>query len=250
MMDHPTRNKLAHALAARLTALYGDQIMLVGAFGSLTRGEDTPWSDLDMLVITRPGAGIASRTFIYQSIPVVLNTVDQVELEASLARPGPRWPYWMGVLDVLQTLAGDQAQIRRWQDLGLSLDDQAFRAAAVAYLPGLVFESYGRIRSCAARKNERDAPMAAIEVIFEICTALCLLNRRWVTRDYYTGIEQSFSFALRPQDYEQLVSQLWVAHELDQIVALAGALVASYWRLLASCAMTPQNYQTLESLPL
>lgn len=249
-MDHSERIKLAHALNARLVAAHGPAILLGGVLGSAARGDDTAWSDLDLLYVVRDGTPLRGRTFVFQGAPVALSVAEQGALEGLLRAPGPGWPYWMGVLDALVGLAGDPGQGRRWMALGQSLDDAAFRVAVEPHLPGLVLESYGRIRSCAARNNERDAAHAAIEVLYEMKTALCLLNRRWVTRDYFAGLEQSFVFPLRPEGWERLAPQLWDARDLGAIVTTAGALMGAYWRLLAGCGMMVQNYQTVESVPL
>jgi len=249
-MEQTERLKLARALAARLVAAHGAAILVGGVFGSVARGEETAWSDLDLLYVVRDGAELRGRTFVFQGAPVVLNVVAQGELEAMLREPGPAWPYWMGVLDALKPLAGERAHLQRWRELGQHLDDSAFRLAVERHLPALALESYGRIRSCAARNNPRDAAHAAIEVLYEIRTALCLLNRRWVSRDYYAGLEQTFAFPLRPHGWEQLAPQLWDARELDAIATVAGTLMGAYWRLLAASGMMVQNYQTVESVPL
>ncbi|MBX0326689.1 nucleotidyltransferase domain-containing protein [Oscillochloris sp. ZM17-4] len=249
-MDHPTRVQLARDIAARLAAAYGERIVVGGVYGSTARGDDTEWSDLDLLVVTQGAGGPAGRSFLFQGIAVGVSVLDRAELERTLTSPGPRWPFWMGVLDVLQPLVGDRAQVRRWVELGQTPEEQIFHAALEAELPGLVFESYGRIRSCAARGNLHDAPIAAFEVLAEMQTALCLLNRRWVTRDYYGGLEQAFGFPLLPDGYARLAPQLWAARELPEIVTTAGALVAGYWRLLATCGLNVPNYQRAEDIPL
>ncbi|GAB4438548.1 MAG: hypothetical protein OHK0015_32310 [Chloroflexi bacterium OHK40] len=249
-MDTAARRALARALAARLQARYGDALLLAGMVGSAVRGDDTPYSDLDMVVVARDGAAIATRTFLFQGIPVSLRVITEPVLTAELHGPGLEWPYWMGVLEVLQPLAGDPAHVARWQAMGLAQDERSFRVMVERLLPELVFEAYGRVRSCAARGNERDAPALALEVVYELKTALCLLNRRWVTRDYYAGIEQSFGFPLIPEGYAELAPRLLDARELATIVPLAGQLVASYWKLLAVLGATVQNYQKLDDVPV
>lgn len=249
-MDHATRIQLARAIAGRLASTYGDRIVVGGVYGSTARGDDAAWSDLDLLFISRGAGGPAARTFLYQGIAVDLKVLDLAALEDILARPDTRWPFWMGVLAVLQPLTGDGAQIGRWLEQGQTPAETTFHAALEAALPGLVVESYGRIRSCAARGNERDAPIAAFEVLHEMQTALCLLNRRWVTRDYYGGLAQTFDFPLLPDGFVELAPRLWAAHELSEIVPAAGALVAAYWRLLAACGLNVPNYQRVDDIPL
>ncbi len=249
-MDTSSRLNIARALAQRLSAQYGPRLLLAGVYGSAARGDATEWSDLDLFVVGRAELGFTERTYLIQSIPVHLEYVSEPELLATLDRPGLRWPYLMGVLATLQPITGAAGLATTWLERGQAPSEAAFRTALERALPGLVFESYGRIRSCGARNNRNDATHAAIEVLYEIKTALCLLNQRWVTRDYYAGFEQSFAFPLRPMGYETLVPQLWEARELNTIVTVAGELVSAYWRLLTTCGLNVPNYQTVESVPL
>lgn len=249
-METGARGRLARDLADHMASRHGDAILLGGVFGSAARGDDTPYSDLDMLFVVRDGAALEARSLLFKNVVVSMSVVVAGELEAELRGPGLGWPFWMGVLAELRPLVGDPALAEGWRAMGLELDGPAFLARAARHLPGLVFESYGRIRSCAARGNERDAAPAALEVVYELQRALCLLNRRWVTRDYYAGVEQSFAFPLRPAGYEELAPRLLAARELPEIVTVAGQLVAAYWQLLAVNEMAVQNYQRVEDLPL
>jgi kanamycin nucleotidyltransferase len=203
-----------------------------------------------MFVVGHTALRFSERTYLIRSIPVHLEYVAEQELLAALDGPTLRWPYLMGVLDTCQGIIGADGLVQRWLERGRAPSEAAFRVALERALPGLVFESYGRIRSCGARNNWRDASHAAIEVLYEIKTALCLLNRRWVTRDYYAGFEESFAFPLVPAGYAQLVPQLWEARELNTIVTVTGELVSAYWRLLTTCGLNVPNYQTVESVPL
>lgn len=249
-MDTSARIAIARTLAQRLQAQFGAQLLFVGVYGSAARGDDTPWSDLDMFVVGRDAMRFSERTYLIQSIPVHLEYLAESALLAALDGPTVRWPYLMGALAACHGIIGADGQVQRWLERGRAPSETAFRTALERALPGLVFESYGRIRSSGARNNPYDAQHAAIEVLYEIKTALCLLNRRWVTRDYYAGFVESFAFPLRPAGYEELVPQLWEARELNPIVTLAGELVSGYWRLLTACGLNVPNYQTVESVPL
>jgi kanamycin nucleotidyltransferase len=249
-METSARIAIARTLAQRLQAHFGSHLLLAGVYGSAARGDDTPWSDLDMFVVGQAEMRFSERTYLIRSMPVHLEYVSEPELRAALDGPTLRWPYLMGVLDTVQPLAGAAGLATAWRERGQAPAEAAFRTALERALPGLVFESYGRIRSCGARNNWQDASHAASEVLYEIKTALCLLNRRWVTRDYYAGFVESFAFPLRPANYELLVPQLWEARELNTIVTVAGELVSAYWRLLTTCGLNVPNHQTVESVPL
>ncbi len=250
MIDLSARNRLAQELTAQFRTRYGDRLLLAGLYGSTLRGEVTEWSDLDLLVVLRDAAGPPSRSFVLQGLTLDLLIVPLERLEADLREPGLAWPRWMGMLAELRPLAGETATLTRWRELGMALDEQQFLIAAARHLPQLVFPTYGRIRSSAARGAWRDALPAASALVYELQQSLCLLNRRWVTRAGYAGLEQSFSLPLCPEGYARLATELLAAHELQTIVPLAGALVAAYWRLLVTHSMAPPNYQRVDQLPL
>lgn len=73
--------------------------------------------------------------------------------------------------------------MHEWLRLGQAIPPERFRALLEAELPVLVFESHDRILSCRERRNARDITQAAIEMLYEMNRALCLLNQRWVTHD-------------------------------------------------------------------
>jgi kanamycin nucleotidyltransferase len=249
-MQHEERMQLAQGLCARMVARHSDAILLGGVYGSTARGTDTRWSDLEMLFVVRDGSKAEGEEFLYRGTAIGYQVIEQGKLEELLTNPSLKWPFWMGVLSVLKVLHGDPEQVRAWMQLGQSVPEKKFREALEASLPGLVVESYGRILSCRERGNTHDIGCAVIEVLFEMNQALCLLNRRWVTHDYYQGLADAFGFPKLPKGYRDLVPALWSAREIDEIVPLAEMLVHNFWQLLADEGIEVKNYQAVDDLPL
>ena len=249
-MDHQEREHLARGICARLVAGHPEEIVLGGVYGSTARGTDTPWSDLEMLFVVCDESGVEGKSFIYRGIAVGYQAIAQRRLEDLLTHPSLEWPFWMGVLSVLEVLHGDREQVQTWLHLGRSVPSEKFRDTLEASLPGLVVESYGRILSCRERDNTRDIGCAVIEVLFEMREALCLLNQRWVTHDYYQGLVDTFRFPKLPQGYGALVPALWCASDAGEIVPLAQELVRNFWKLLADEGIDVTDYHALEDVPL
>jgi kanamycin nucleotidyltransferase len=249
-MDHTQRRKLAQGIAHKLEQQYREQLVLVGLIGSVARNEDTPWSDLDLLVVMRDADLPPARALLFQGSVISFEVVEQSALERTLSTPKLGWPFYMGLLETVEVLTGSADLPKKWHNLGLTPSEQAFQITLERELPGLVFESYGRIRSCGMRGNEYDVLPAVIEMLDEMLVALCLLNRRWVTRGYYRGFEQSFRFERRPAGWEHLVPKLWMTHELSECITLAGQLMSAYWQMLTFYGLNVPNYQTVESLAL
>ena len=249
-MNHKEREQLAREICARLVAAHPDEIVLGGVYGSTARGTDTPWSDLEMLFVVCDGSEVAGKSFIYRSIAVGYQAIAQRKIEELLTHPSLEWPFWMGMLSVLEVLYGDREQLQTWLRLGRSVPSERFRDTLEASLPGLVVESYGRILSCRERHNARDIGCAVIEVLFEMREALCLLNQRWVTHDYYQGLVDAFRFPKLPKGYRSLVPALWCARDAGEIVPLAEELVGNFWQLLANEGINVTDYHALEDVPL
>jgi hypothetical protein len=241
---------LAQSVCARVVAGHPGEIVLGGVYGSTARETDTPWSDLEMLFVVRDGSEVQRKDFIYRGTAVGYQVIARPDLERLLTHPSLEWPFWMGVLTVLKVLSGDPEHIQAWLRLGKSIPAVQFREVLEASLPGLVVESYGRILSCRERHNARDIGCAVIEVLFEMKQALCLLNQRWVTHDYYQGFVDAFDFPRLPQRYRDLVPALWSARDIEEIVPLAEELVCNYWQLLADEGIEVKDYQSLDEVPL
>jgi hypothetical protein len=249
-MEHEERIRLAQNLCARMVARHPGAIILGSVYGSTAQGTDTQWSDLEMLFVVCDGSKVEGKHFIYRGIAVGYQVIEQRKLEELLTSPSLKWPFWMGVLSVLKVLHGAPEQVRAWMQLGQSIPAERFRQALEASLPGLVVESYGHILSCQELGNTQDIGCAVIEVLCEMNQALCLLNQRWVTHDYYQGLMDAFSFPKLPEGYQDLVPSLWSARDADEIVPLAETLVRNFWQLLADEGIEVKNYRAVEDLSL
>jgi len=117
--------------------------------------------------------------------------------------------------------------------------------ALEAALPGLVFESCGRIYSCRQRDNRHDLHVSVVETLLEMNTALCLLNGSWVHHDYYDGIEDVFHFDKLPEGYRELAPALWDSRNPAEAAALAERLLGSFVALLRAEGVTMTDWAEL-----
>jgi len=235
-MDHEERIALAQTVCDRFVGQYKDRVIIGGVFGSAAKGSDTEWSDLEMLFIVKDECKARSQQFLYRGIAVNYSVVKNSKLEKILKHPclegDTGWPFYMGVLSVLEVLYGDRSRVRAWLKMGEGVPYAKFKKALEKELPGLVNESYGRILSCKARNNMDDWYCAVLEVLFEMRDALCLLNKSWVTHDYYQGLIDTFKFSKLPQRYKELVPLLWHVQDIDTAIVLVMELTENFQQLL------------------
>jgi kanamycin nucleotidyltransferase len=242
MLDQDNRYYLALRLAQTLSERYGGGLLLCGLYGSTMRGTDTPWSDLELFCVTDDLCPLESKSFLYHGTYVGVTVKKRGELERLLLNPTLEWPVLMGILSVLEPLSGDGDLVTHLLELGESAPPERFRGFLEGNLPDLVFESYGRIRSCEAREDENDLHPAVFEFLLEMTHVLCLVNRRWVTHDYHRGVVEAADFPLLPEDFGELAPALWRARGPSEAVPLAERLFKAYLALLRERDLLPRDF--------
>lgn len=250
MLSHNERMQLARHLCEQMLSCYEEEILICGLYGSTARGTDTPWSDLEMWFIAVDGCQAKGRHLLYRDTAVGYRVYERSVLEEILTTPSIHWPFHMGVLSQLQLMHGNPSVIQSWIELGRSIPRAKFIKALEEILPDMVVESHGRIHSSVERSDNHTLFPHVFEVLFEMLTVLCLLNQRWVTRDYYPGLVQSFAFPKLPAGYQELVPSLYEAHDPDQTLALADQLVANYWDLLTLEGVQITNHQAVTEISI
>ncbi|MBI5000328.1 MAG: nucleotidyltransferase domain-containing protein [Euryarchaeota archaeon] len=250
-MDHSTRHRLAKGICSRVVGKYPGQVVLCGLYGSTARGDDTEWSDIEMYFVTKKGCRLRTRHFIFNDVQVYAGAITENTLLGILGAPSYKWAFWMGVLDVTETLHGESKKVKAWMAVGKAVPEAKFKKALSEILSDdELVESYGRIMSCRERGNARDAHLAVVEVLYEMRNALCLLNRGWVMHDYYNGLEDTFRFAKLPRGWKSIVPRIWAARDLDEVAHLAERLMESFMELMAKEGIERHVYRELSEIPL
>jgi predicted nucleotidyltransferase len=67
-------------------------IEAVGLYGSVVRGEDAQWSDLDMICIVKSTSGKDDLFFIYQGLPIWVEVWSKPYILEKIQEPEPVWP--------------------------------------------------------------------------------------------------------------------------------------------------------------
>jgi hypothetical protein len=250
MLNHNERKQLAQDLSSRIVAKYPGQIILAGLYGSTATSSDTPWSDLEMWFFVEDGCLAKSQHLIFRDTAVGYWVYQLREIEELVLQPSIKWPFHMGVLEALEVLYGDSNLPHKLIEAGKAIPAERFRVALESAMPGLVVESYGRIRSCQLRNNWWDVSVMVFEVLSEMLVTLCLLNQRWVRHDYYQGFVDSFEFSKLPHGYIDILPELYKANDIGTIVPLAEKLFVNYWILLEENGIKVNNFQFVEQIPL
>ena len=152
-LDHSSPLALAHTITGHFSARH--RTALAGLYGSTARNTDTLWSDLELLFVVQDGEQATDISALYQGTAVSLRVYTVSSLEHLILHPDGRWPMTMGILSALAVLNGDPGAHRSLAGVGGPGTDGCLSQALTRIAPALVFESCGRIHSCAARESCR-----------------------------------------------------------------------------------------------
>ncbi len=247
-MDLADRQSIARELCQRLATVADVAIVVAGMVAPAA--PPTDFDPLELLVITERVRQRPMHSFMMRGIPVTINTIALPDLEVILQVPDLRWPQWLSWLAQVQPIVGTAEQVQDWLSRARALPERAFYQSIIPYLPQLVFRRYSELRAATVRRQASVARLLVSELLMEMISALCLINRCWLTQHRYAGLNEIFSFPLQPRDWPQLATALIAAQELDEIGRLAGTLIGNYWQLLVRCSLQVENHQTIASAPL
>lgn len=221
-MSHEQRLRLAHQLADALRDHYGEQMRALGIYGSLARGTDGPYSDIEMFCVV---TGARRWRALEWSQGAWKAEIDVCSLDVLLQEAATlegSWPITHGAFVHVLPIADPEGLFPLVRDAALSHTDEEFRAAATEVIVGEIYELIGKARNAVARLNQ--APMAAYAVMLARHCA-CLLGL-W-HRHLYTSIAdlwtESLELPQRPDGYDALCRQV-MSGDLNEMQALADAI--------------------------
>lgn len=217
-MNHDERMRLADHINRHVIELYGDIVVLSGVYGSTARGEDVSNSDLEMLFVTEDLIRIRRSQSLHHGVLISLVLIRRESLERSLSEKPAAAPYWLSVLTSLQVLHGDGARVDDWVRMASSVDDARVRGSLASGLLG-VHESYGRVLSCCEPDRMRDRAWAVADYLFQVHEMLCLVNRRWISRNTrsFSAIAEIAGLSILPVGYRNLAETMWASEDAGRV---------------------------------
>jgi len=202
-MDRSRRLELAHEIATQIQRHYGDHVLALGVYGSLARGTDGPYSDIEMHCVLRGNgidkcfewsAGTWKAEVDVYSKDVILRWASKVDGDWSLTHSG-----CTEVVPIYDP-GGFFSCLR---DIALSQPDQAFRRAIRDVIVGELYERIGKVRNARAEKNDASLPYLAVELAKFGAFLLGLANRHLYMTSTHI-FEESLALPGRPDGYDAL----------------------------------------------
>ncbi len=211
------RRAIARDIAERLKQVYGSKIKAVALYGSMARGTDGPFSDIEMLCVLRSGSGDEPVDFSHEwaagSWKAEVNIYSEEVLLQYARTVEETWPLSHGAFLTAQPLYDPDGFLDELKAAVRSPDEAEFRELIRAVLVGEMFEFAGKWRNANAQGPRTYLPCLAMETAHYGAMLIGLHHRT----TYSTGakvIPEALTLPERPVGFDEL-AQLVLSGELS-----------------------------------
>jgi len=244
-MSHAERIALAHSIKEALIRKWND-VEAVGLIGSVARGEDARWSDLDMICIVKSSSGKDDLFFVYQEVPIWIEVRSKSHILGRISEPMPEWPIsackWYDAIPLYDPLS-------IFQELRMFVDTlpQSFYIKGMedSLLDALL--ELNKIRAAHEVGDVIEARDAAHRFAHNLALFIAYLNHTFYRRGFKSIFIEYKEFKLVPAHYGDEIHKL-VGH----VFVDTSTLRASAENLWVECLKTAESnsvrLRQLESL--
>lgn len=225
-IEHGERVALAEQLVQRILAVHGEKVLAIGLYGSLARGTDQPYSDIEMMCVFNTTGEDYAHEWIEDSCKVEVNFVGADELLRDAATVDAEWVITNGVYFDLKPLYGSPDFFSQVSNALHSLSQEAFAAALHKIIVGSIYENMGKLRNSRLAGNHGSLPLLACTIAEQGALAIGLVNQKCYSTQALL-FQESLAFANRPDGYEALC-QLVMAGNLSDFDAVA-TTIELFW---------------------
>ncbi len=255
-MEHEERVRFGKDLAEMLNKRHGEDLLYVGAFGSLARNEDRKDSDIDMMVVTKTKKYWPAHSnwpeFQLKDIAVGLCFKTLDELDADVGKPNFKWPYrtWRTINTL--TFYDKMDLKRRYRQMIDDTPEQVFKIAAQRQIIE-AFSALGKLKKNAGPGGGiADARSAAVICICQrLDVAVALVNRGLLPGDYgFKNLSYMEKFEKVPKDYIRLSKIIWESGSAKEICDATLELWSNVLVFAHDNGISLPSYNSIKEVPL
>lgn len=220
-MMQARRLELAGEIVERIQHHYRDRVLAIGVYGSVARGTDGPYSDIEMHCVLHGTdletvyewlAGDWKAEVNVYSEDVIVRWASEVDVD---------WPLTHGAYTEVLVVHDPTDFFSRLRDAVLQQPEQTFRQIIHGVIVGELYERIGKIRNARASKSTSSLPYFVVELAKFGACLIGLANRHLYTSASYF-FEESLALPGRPDGYDALC-RIVMAGDLSDLTQIAEA---------------------------
>lgn len=202
-MSHAQRVEISREIADRVHARYGNQVMAIGLYGSVARGADGPFSDIEMRCVLRTVGEEFGFEWSTGPWKAEVNVCSEDVILREAATVEGTWPLTHGAFLTILPLFDPECFFERLRDVITGQPEEKFRVAIEETLVGEIYELVGKLRNARVAGSMACIPELAVSLARHGAYVIGLAHRY----TYSTG-SRVFAEALtqpdRPSGFDAL----------------------------------------------
>lgn len=211
-MNHAQRLELANELTQLILVRYGGEVLGVAVYGSVARGEDTEYSDLEMKVVTTNAVPESDVEYVHSSgAKVEINYEPEDIYLANAATLGEQWwntaGHYLSQLITFQRDGSDVFALAAATARSAMQNDDQFKAHMAQFIVDNLYELMSKIRGAWARRDEENLRWHGHKFVYSVCCYLSLANRVYFTTSA-TVWQQVRQFSILTEGFEDELTLL------------------------------------------
>lgn len=163
-IGHERRLELAYSIAAAFKAHFGAQLIAIGVYGSLARGDDGPFSDIEIFCVVE-GQEIDDSvewTAGPWKAEVDIYSPDALLTYAAIVEGD--WALTHGSMLRVLPLYDPDGFFTRLREVVSSQPDEAFQTAMAALIVDEIYEVVGKVRNCQSSGRTSSLALYTVEM--------------------------------------------------------------------------------------
>lgn len=248
-MTQDDRFALCHQIANRLHEVYKDEILAIGVYGSISRGTDGPYSDIEMFcVLTETGEAI-EHCYEWVAGPwkAEVDVYSANVLLQKASTVGGRWPLTHGPFFSVLSLYDPEHFFQTLKAAAESPEPEEFSRNIREVLVGEMYEYVGKLRNVSVHGPATYLPYLAVHFTQYGAMLIGLHNRKL----YSTGamvLPEALECPNRPAGFDRLAQMVMCGELTDpkKIVIVCEA----FWQGLVNWANDHEYAFVTERIPL
>jgi kanamycin nucleotidyltransferase len=217
---------LADRIVADLHRVYGDSLKAIALYGSLSRGTDGDYSDVELwCVVSEPGLD-ARQEWVYGEGKAEVNFYGEDVMLARTVEVDAEWSLSQGEIMNCRPLFGDRTYFQALRERVMSPPKQAFDEVIAEMGVGEFYEWMGKIRNGVARNDLDFLPVTTCNFTLHMALMAALLHRH-IYSTSSALMRETLALPTLPQGYREL-AQMVMAGQLHDKPRVVDALEATW----------------------
>lgn len=200
---HSQRLQLADEIAGQVRRHYGERVLAIGLYGSLARGTDGPYSDIEMHCVLQGVSIDTSHEWSAGPWKAEVDVYDGETVLAMAAEVEGDWPLTHGAFVYVRPVYDPAGFFARLRQAALEHGDEVFDQAMGELIVGELYEFIGKIRNAWDGGNTAALPAWTVDLARHGAFLIGLANRHLYSSSSYL-LAESLTLAGRPGGYDRL----------------------------------------------